>query len=525
MARIAFVGSSAVTASVALLAVMPFFPMTGCASRKAILPSPPQVNYSGVETHVLIPPDLNVEPQETVVSSQNLDLLATSSGFDAGQVIFSLPDAIAFALQNNPRIRSVRSAAERAQGQEQVAFAPFLPEVDILGQYGTTSATLAPGIPGPTGFLLANGFGTRSYAETEVALQWIIYDFGRTGGRYRQAVARERIAELQVTRACQTVEFDATSAYLDVLLARASRHVQEDAVRRTKAILEDTVSRREGGVALREDVLRAEVQYSESREAFVLAREAEFNALARLNNAMGRNASLPIEVVDMDTEPPLPGTLSDLLEVAAANRPEIGLAQKTVAAAQEGWQASRGEFLPKIFARGSVGRTDAENVVTGWQEGAGLHLETPLYSGGRHQGALRSAEAEIRQAVADAQSILNAISLQVKLAYHGVVAARERIELAQSAVTQSDENLRLIRVRYHNGNATPTDIVDSEAAVTRSQQRFLSADYTYLAALARLDYAMGQRQVTLLQYVTDKNEVPESRSDELPLPSPLLPMP
>src|SRR5262249_11537366 len=178
--------------------------------------------------------------------------------------IFGLPDATAFALRNHPRLRSARAASERARGQEQVAFAPFLPQIDILGQYGVTSATFAPGIPGPTGFLLASSFGTRSYAETEVALQWTLYDFGRTGGRYRQAVARERITELQLARAGQTVEFDVAAAYLDVLLARASRRVQEDAVRRAQAILDDTVARRKGGVALKEDVLRAEVQLSES---------------------------------------------------------------------------------------------------------------------------------------------------------------------------------------------------------------------------------------------------------------------
>src|SRR4029077_4333756 len=102
-----------------------------------------------------------------------------------------------------------------------------------------------------------------SYAETEVALQWTLYDFGRTGGRYRQAVARERITELQFARADQTIEFDVSAAYLDVLLARASRRVQEDAVRRAQAILDDSVARRQGGVALKEDLLRAEVQLSE----------------------------------------------------------------------------------------------------------------------------------------------------------------------------------------------------------------------------------------------------------------------
>jgi outer membrane protein TolC len=382
-----------------------------------------------------------------------------------------------------------------------VAFAPFLPQVDILGQYGVVSATLAPGVPGNEGFLLASTFGTRSYAQTEAGLEWTLYDFGRTGGRYRQAVARERITELQLIRAEQTVEFDVAAAYLDVLLGRASRRVQEDAVRRAEATLDDTVARRKGGVALREDVLRADVQLSESREALVLARQGELDAVARLNNVMGRNASLPLEVFALEVQPPLPGALADLLAQAATQRSEVGLARQLVAAAQEGRQAARAEFLPRIFVRADAGHTDGQNVITGWQEGAGLHIDAPLYSGGRHRGELRSAEADIEAAVADAQTILDAISLQVNLAYRGVVAARDRIELSRTAVVQAQENLRLVRVRYRNGNATPTDIVDSEAALTRSQQRFYSATYTYLAALARVVWAVGQPQDAFLAQV------------------------
>src|SRR5262249_13543234 len=272
---------------------------------------------------------------------------------------------------------------------------PFLPQIDLLGQSGVVSATLAPGVPGNEGFILADGFGTRTYAQAEVGLQWTLYDFGRTGGRYPQAVARERIAELQLRPAKQTVEFDVAAAYLDVLLARASRRVQQDAVRRAEATLEDTAARRQGGVALREDVLRAQVQLSESREALVLAREGEFNAVARLNNAMGRNAGWPLEVIDLEEQPPLPGALADLLERAAAQRPEVALARQAVAAALEGRQAARAEFRPRIYVRGSVGNTSGQNVETGWQEGAGLHVEAPLYAGGRHRGALRSAEADV----------------------------------------------------------------------------------------------------------------------------------
>src|SRR5208337_263109 len=371
-----------------------------------------------------------------------------------------LGDAIAFALRNNPRLRSARAAIQQARGQEQVAFAPFLPQVDLFGQYGAVSHNLAPGMTATEGFLLATTPGTRSYAHTELGLEWILYDFGRTDGRYHRAIARERIAELQRVRADQTVAFDVATAYLDVLLARASRRVQEDAIRRAEAILADTRTRLKGGVVEREDVLRADVQLSESREALVLAREGEFDAAARLNNAMGRNAGLPLEVIDLDLQPPLPGALAHLLEQAAAQRPEVGLARQAVAAAQEGWQAARAEFLPKIFVRADVGYTDGTHVGTGFQEGGGLHLDAPLYAGGLHRGELRSAEADIQAAIADAQSILDAISLQVNLAYRAVTA-------------------------------TPTDVIDAETAATRAEQRYVSARIEYLSALARLAYAMG----------------------------------
>ncbi len=247
---------------------------------------------------------------------------------------------------------------------------------------------------------------------------------------------------------------------------------------------------------MREDVLRAEVQLSESREALVLAREGEFDAVARLNNAMGRNAGLPLEVIDWEPQLGLPGALAYYLETAAVERPEVRLAQHAVAAAQEGRQVAQAGFLPRVYARGITGYVGGDNILTGAQEGAGLHVESPLYAGGLHQGELRAANADIEAAVADAQTILDLVSLEVNLAYRGVVSARERIDLARTAVVQAVENLRLREVRYRNGNATPTDIVDSEAALTRSQQRFFSATYTYRAALARLDYELGQQQGT-----------------------------
>ena len=50
-------------------------------------------------------------------------------------------------------------------------------------------------------------------------MQWLIYDFGRTSGRYGQAVSAERITELRYGRGRETVALDVITAYLQALQA------------------------------------------------------------------------------------------------------------------------------------------------------------------------------------------------------------------------------------------------------------------------------------------------------------------
>jgi outer membrane protein TolC len=490
--------------------------VTGCASSRAGTASLDSAEIAPADEveRVLIPPDLNVNPAETVINPGSVGQSRVgpdeAAALEDIATTFTLPEAINFALQNSPRLRSAGAAIEKAWGGEQVAFSPFLPQVALWGQAGAVSSAMGPGVVGYAGFLIPDGNGTRTYEQADIALEWTLYNFGKTRSRHLQSVAQAHIAEIRSVRTRQTVAFDVTVAYLDILLARASRRAQEEAIRRAEAILANTEVRRRAGVVLRAELLRAQVLLSESREALVLAQEAEFNALARLNNAMGRNAALPLLVTDLESESALPGMLSEYLETAAAERPEVGLARQYVAAAQQGRDAAQAEFMPRVFVRSSAGYGAGNNVLNGALNGAGLHVEMPLYTGGALSGGVRIANAEVGAAVAEAQDILNLISLQVNLAYRNVVASHQRIALSQTAVLQATEYLRLLEIRYRNGDATPADIVDSQATLTRSQQRFFSANYTYLAARARLEYALGREQGAFL------TEAPGLLPEQLP---------
>ncbi len=490
----------------------------GCAPWDRPMPLPPELTEAGVQARLRIAADSNGNPADTDGRlrdrSHPSEPQALKKNFEREPAAFSLADAIVYAQRHNPRLRSARAAIERASGQEQAAFAPFLPEITLGTDYGATSNNEGPGGPGPTGFILTSSTpGTHSYYQEALQLIWTLYDFGRRAGRYQQAVARKQITELQLVRADQTVQFDVTAAYVNILLARASLLVQEEAIRQAEATLGDARALWKGGVATPDNVLRAEVHLSESRDAYVRAREAELVATAQLNNVMGRNAALPLKVYDLKLPPPeARPALAESLEIAAAQRPEIGFARQAVVAAQENLVVAKAAFYPHIQVRASSGRLDGGHVQTGWQQGAGLHLIFPLYTGGLRHGELRVAKAEVAAAVADAQTILDRVSLEVSQAVFSELAAGQRVELSRTAVTEAQENLRIVRVKYRNADATPTDIVDAETALTRSQQRFNSAIYTYLFALARLEYAMGRQQGTILRQVS----VPEGALEPLP---------
>jgi outer membrane protein TolC len=214
------------------------------------------------------------------------------------------------------------------------------------------------------------------------------------------------------------------------------------------------------------------------------------------------------------------------LQLAVTQRPEIGVARDRVAVAEFGRMAAKGEFLPSLTMKGSLGRIEGQNVVGGWQEGVGIQLNVPLYHGGANKGNLRSADADISQALADAQGVLNDISLEVTVAHRGVVSAQARVELARPAVEQSAEALRIIRRRYRNGTATPTDVIDAETAATRAEQRYTSARLEYLSSLARLAYVLGDEAGGLCVPLTSpirEGENPAEPPGRLPMPQPVPP--
>ena len=469
--------------------------------------APSQTDRTAPLPPAIIPPPRRVESDQVSPTAVSLpgdsDEAALDAMTAAGKPL-PLVDAIQHAFRLQPRLRAQLETIAQARGQQQIAFSAFLPLVAAnydAGEYslGVTGNSIR--LPkSPQGFNFIPGVGAlpfglnvgTNFELAELKVQWLLLDFGRRLGRYEQARLATEIAGLQTDRAYQTVANEVAVAYYHVLRTQALRRTAQDALRRTEEELADARKLQREGVIERELVLRAEVQRAETLQAHHATTEAEFIALAALNLAVGLKCNQPVRVVEPPEASPPGLSLVDCLETAVRERREFNVVRSTVEVAVQGSRVARADFAPKVIADGTLldflqqhndGRADLR---LGF-----IRLEWTLFEGGRRIAATHVAEAQVRQAMAQAESIADQIAFQVNEAYHVAVTAWVGIADARPAVDQARENYRLVQLRLREGAATPTEIADAQATLTRAEQNLLNARYNYLIAMDRLHYAMG----------------------------------
>lgn len=421
----------------------------------------------------------------------------------------SLPEAIALAYRLQPRLKASLASIRQAQGKDDIAFSAYLPAVSTAysaGGYDLNVGGASLPLPNLPPFNFVPGLGAlpvgldiqTGYELAELKLQWLICDFGRRTGLYHQAGLAVDIAQLQTERAYQTVANDVSTAYYQLLRVQSLERIANESVRRAQEDRDEAAKLAKGGVIEREKVLRAEVALAQAQRSVDVAEQDKAVAISALNLAIGLNVGTATAVVDTSDVPPFTKNLADCLQGAVDGRREFQVVRKTVQIAMEGSRIAHADFAPRIVAGGYLNDFQQADPRGHADLGVGfIRLDWGLYEGGRRVAELRVTDARIEEAQAEAESIADTIAFQVNQAYHQLVAARKGIDRSRPAVDQSNETYRLVTARSRQGDATPAELTDAEAALTRAQQDYSNAIYDYLTAIARLDYAMGAGQTVL----------------------------
>jgi TolC family type I secretion outer membrane protein len=399
----------------------------------------------------------------------------------AGSVTWSLADVTSTALKNHPLILQSEAEFAAAVARKGQARSAWYPSVNLSTGYSRVrsfSASSDRDITTPNVFARGD-------------LDWMLYDFGRTGASVDRADANAAIRRENAETTREDVVFVATVAFYNVLRAERTLEFQRENLRQQESLYRQASAFYEAGVRAKIDVVRAEANLYDARAQLSQADNGLRVARITLLQRIGVDGPAGFQLSGTLPELALPGTLQDWVAEAERSRPELRALVEKERAATESLRLARAGYLPFLVGAAGYGY-GAEEVPLQENYALVVTLNYPLFSGFETREQAREASATISSARYEFIEAKRRVRLEVEVSAFSVQEAQERLSARKKQRDASEENLRLATARYEVGAGDIIEMTDAQAQMVRAETDTINTAFDFAVSHASLLRAMGR---------------------------------
>jgi len=403
----------------------------------------------------------------------------------------TLNDAWAAALTSHRQIASAEASRDAAGYDLDEARAARLPQLGVTSGY--TQFDTAPGFSlGP----ISTGpvFDGDDYLSAGAQVTLPLYSGGAIRSGVEAAEFGAKAAEGQLGAVIQDIKLAVAEHYVAVLRAESAVDVADSYVASLRTHTADTRNRFEFGDVPQNEYLAASVTLADAEQKSLQAQYGLDYARAAYNRILGRDLGAPVSLdpaLAIDSIVAAGASLDELTADARAARQELAALEYRSKALRRQSDAARAQSRPQLALTG--GYMYIENAFLTDDEFwmAGVSFRWNLFDGG--QARKRSASLDRHAAAVSYQKadLETTVALQVRRAWSDRAEAESRMTVAESAVVQATENLRVVRNRYQAGASTNVEVLDAEALREQSLSNRDNARYEFALAKLRLARAVG----------------------------------
>jgi outer membrane protein len=414
----------------------------------------------------------------------------------AREVDLTLDGAVAFALVNNPSIRSSLENDEKAKGALLSALSVCLPRSGLSLLYSRVDGVSEMKTTDSSGGITTIPLSALDNYKAEITLRQPLFLGGRGYNAYVLSGIGREMSGLTTRAVIQQIAYLVRQSYIDVLFTRQVQTVLEMALDATRVHLKDVEIRLAQGMATEFDRLRAGVQVSNAAAAIVQSRNDLETA---------RTSFLAILGLPPDSRPVLRDALVHVRVrvdeqqcLRRALESHLNIKQSELAVRMQGKKVDLavGGLLPSVYAFFNWGWEKPSQKNFGGTGGGdywntGLSVDIPLFDGFDGIGKMRSESAALRQARWGHEETTRRVILEVRKAVAALENAEEFVESQAENVRQAEEGQRLAEAGYSAGTQTALDVLDAQTALTAARLNHLKAIYGHMTSRFALEYAKG----------------------------------
>ena len=396
----------------------------------------------------------------------------------------TLKECLDRAAATSRELKAASRDVAIAKEQVNVAGATRLPRVDLQGGYVVQAKAQA------------FKFGSASqetqdprYPFANFSAYQTLYDFGRTDAAEGIARMQEEAVRQSYSGSEQDVFLDVVRAYYGILTARKLVQAAQDEVAQMESHQKTAQALFDEGVVTRNDLLQAEVRVASSRQNLLSAENEVTKGWLVLNYLTGAAPDYRAELNEDAKLPQLPAIVAapDL-----SRRGEISALKAAVGADEYAVKEAKTIHYPEFFAKFDVDYLSNSKVREQAIVAGTIGLKVNLFDG-------RASTARVRQAV-EARSrdeerlrdLEERTKLEYALAISDMMVADARIKVAEKAIAQGGENLRITKNRYQEHVGTATDVIDAQTLLTKTRTDYYRSIFDLEVAAARVKRATGE---------------------------------
>ncbi len=400
----------------------------------------------------------------------------------------ALDQVVERALRSSPQMVQAETGVQSAVMGTRQAYASFLPNLSVSGGASLSSSERFD----PSTGLRVSG-QTDSYSAG-MSSNIDLFSGGRNVAGVRSAQASEDAAEASLVTRRFSVAVTAKRAFYSVLRAGDLIKITEDRIGQAEENMEAAERRLSAGRATRSDVLRAELQLRNARQAKLEATTQHRTAMFALGQVVG--ASGPVAARRPESLAPTPLALSPdrLREMVLAEAPAVLAADAGMDVASAGLSQARSQYMPSIGLRAGYNWVNTDLQLahgrTSWSTSLGISF--PVFNRLQREVSVDRANAQLIVARAQADDARRSALAELERLLAGLQLAEERLALLEGSVEVATEDYRVQQARYEHGTTTILELLSSQIALTQAENDLVNARYDYQIARAELESLVGR---------------------------------
>jgi outer membrane protein len=410
----------------------------------------------------------------------------------------SLTEAIDLSLRNSKQLKISSAKIEEANAALKQAEQTKLPNASVSGAYMRLNSA---NVDVKTKSNNNNGGGSSNSESPSVnqAAYGIlnaslpIY----AGGRIRYGIESSRYlaqaAKLDADNDKEEVIENTVEAYVNLYKAKSAVELVKENLAQAQQRVKDLSNLEKNGLLPRNDLLKAELQASNTELALLDAENNWSLANVNMNLMLGLPEKTALVPDSNFTQIISVKPLDDYLQAALTDRKDVAALELRKQAAQTGVKAVKAEYYPNLQLTGGYIAADIPHVFTVTNAmNIGVGVSYNLGSLWKTKAKVQEAEARTKQMVASEALLNDNIRLQVNKAYLNWLSSQKKIDVYAKAIEQAAENYRIIKNQYNNSLATTTDLLEADVAQLQARLNYVFAKADAVVVYNQLLQVSGQ---------------------------------